>query len=58
MGERVAKYSEKTFIGRIAKGFYFLGYSFEPKGLSVAPKTLEYFLERIIQEPKSFMTYN
>ena len=25
------------YIGRIAKGFDFLGYSFEPKGLSIAP---------------------
>jgi len=36
-----------TIGGRIAKGFDFLGYSFEPKGLSVAPKTLANFLERI-----------
>ena len=34
---------------RIAKGFDFLGYSFEPKGLSIAPKTLANFLERITQ---------
>ena len=33
--------------GRIAKGFNFLGYSFEPKGLSIAPKTLANFLDRI-----------
>ena len=32
-----------------AKGFDFLGYSFEPKGLSIAPKTLANFLERITQ---------
>ena len=31
------------------KGFDFLGYSFEPKGLSIAPKTLANFLERITQ---------
>ena len=36
-----------TIGGRIAKGFDFLGYSFEPKGLSIAPKTLANFLERI-----------
>ena len=36
-------------LGRIAKGFDFLGYSFEPKGLSLAPKTLANFLDRIAQ---------
>ena len=43
------KHPDKTFIGRIAKGFDFLGYSFEPKGLSIAPKTLANFLDRITQ---------
>jgi len=38
-----------TIGGRIAKGFDFLGYSFEPKGLSIAPKTLANFLEHIAQ---------
>ena len=38
-----------TIGGRIAKGFDFLGYSFEPKGLSIAPKTLANFLDRITQ---------
>ena len=28
---KVEKHPDKTFIGRIAKGFDFLGYSFEPK---------------------------
>ena len=36
-------------LDRIAKGFDFLGYSFEPKGLSIAPKTLANFLERKTQ---------
>jgi hypothetical protein len=39
----------KTGGARIAKGFDFLGYSFEPKGLSIAPKTLANFLERKTQ---------
>ena len=43
------KHPDKTFIGRIAKGFDFLGYSFEPKGLSIAPKTLANFLDRMTQ---------
>ena len=38
-----------TIGGRIAQGFDFLGYSFEPKGLSIAPKTLANFLERKTQ---------
>ena len=46
---KVEKHPDKTFIGRIAKGFDFLGYSFEPKGLSIAPKTLANFLERKTQ---------
>ena len=46
---KVEKHPDKTFIGRIAKGFDFLGYSFEPKGLSIAPKTLANFLDRITQ---------
>jgi len=35
-----------TIEGRIAKGFDFLGYSFESSGLSIAPKTLANFLAR------------
>ena len=46
---KVEKHPDKTFIGRIAKGFDFLGYSFEPKGLSIAPKTLANFLDRKTQ---------
>ena len=41
--------SGKSFIGRIAKGFDFLGYILEPKWLSIAPKTLANFLERVAQ---------
>ena len=42
---RRLKYPDKTFIGQIAKGFDFSGYNFEPKGLSIALKTLANFLE-------------
>ena len=38
-----------TIGGRIAKGFDFLRYSFEPKGVSIAPKTLANFLDRMTQ---------
>ena len=33
-------HSDKTFIGRIEKGFDFLGYHFGPEGLSVARKSV------------------
>ena len=45
----VEKHSSKTFMGRIAKGLDFLGYSFEPKALSIGPKTLANFLDHITQ---------
>jgi len=41
--------SDKTFIGRIEKGFDFLGYHFSPEGLSVAEKTIEKFLARAVR---------
>ncbi len=34
------------FIGRIERGFDFLGYHFGPDGLSVAGKTFEWFVGR------------
>ena len=37
----LAKHPGKTFIGRIAKGFSFLGYQFGPSGLRVAEATLQ-----------------
>ncbi len=50
------KHPDKTFIGRIEKGFDFLGYHFGPYGLSVAKKTVENFVARAIrlyeQEPR------
>ena len=49
------KHPDKTFIGRIERGFDFLGYHFHPDGLSVAKKTIENFVARAIrlyeQEP-------
>lgn len=40
------KLPEKTFIGRIDKGFDFLSYHFGLDGLTVAKTTIEKFLER------------
>ncbi len=37
---RLEKHRDKTFIGRIEKGFDFLGYHFSPQGLGVAKKTV------------------
>jgi hypothetical protein len=36
----------KTFIGRIERGFDFLGYHFSPSGLTVAAKTVANFIEK------------
>jgi RNA-directed DNA polymerase len=45
----------QTYIGRVEKGFDFLGYRLTPEGIEVATATLERFLERAIllyeQEP-------
>jgi hypothetical protein len=43
---RLEKHPDKTAIGRIEKGFDFLGFHFSPEGLSVAKKTIEKFLVR------------
>jgi len=42
----LAKHPDKTFIGRAAKGFDFLGYRLSPQGLSVAKQTWQRFAER------------
>ena len=46
---RLAKHPDKTFIGRIEKGFDFLGYHSSRKGLSVAEKTIEKFRARAVR---------
>ncbi len=43
---RLEKHPDKTFIGRIEKGFDFLGYRFDPDGLTVAKATIEKFVKR------------
>jgi hypothetical protein len=43
---RLEKHPHKTDMGRIEKGFDFLGYHFSPQGLSLADKTVENFLEK------------
>ncbi len=44
---RVEKHPDKTFIGRIARGFDFLGYWFSPLGLGVAKKTVDRMLDKV-----------
>lgn len=43
------KHPGKTFIGRIERGFGFLGYHFSREGLTVATKTVEQFVARATQ---------
>lgn len=43
----VEKHPDKTFIGRISRGFDFLGYWFSPNGLSIAAKTVERMVDKV-----------
>jgi RNA-directed DNA polymerase len=43
---RLEKHPDKTFVGRTKKGFDFLGYHFDPAGLSVAGPTIGRFVAR------------
>lgn len=45
----LTKHPDKTFIGRIEKGFDWLGYHIRPGLLTVATKTLEHFVARVRQ---------
>jgi RNA-directed DNA polymerase len=40
------KHPDKTFVGRIERGFDFLGYHFSRVGLTVAKKTIANFIEK------------
>jgi RNA-directed DNA polymerase len=46
---KVEQHPDKTFIGRISRGFDFLGYVFSPTGLEVAPRAVEHCVERMSQ---------
>jgi len=52
---KLDKHPDKTDMGRIEKGFDFLGYHFSPQGLSLAQKTIDNFVEKALrlyeQEP-------
>ena len=48
MGDlKVDLHPDKTFIGRVAKGFDFLGYLFSHRGLAVAVVTVKRYMERV-----------
>jgi hypothetical protein len=46
---RVEQHPDKTFMGRVARGFDFLGYWFTTEGLGIASKSVESFAERVSQ---------
>ena len=46
---RVEQHPDKTFIGRIARGFDFLGYWFSPEGLSIAAKTVSRMVDKVVR---------
>jgi RNA-directed DNA polymerase len=46
---KVAQAPDKTFIGRIEKGFDFLGYRFGQEKLRVSKRTLENHIRRLSQ---------
>ena len=46
---KVRQHPEKTFIGRINRGFDFLGYAISRNGLRPASKTVKKFAERLCQ---------
>lgn len=52
------KHPDKTFIGRIARGFDFLGYHFSPDGLGLAHRTIDNFqtkLSRLYEQGRRSM---
>jgi len=45
----VVKHPDKTYIGRIARGFEFLGYRFDSTGVGVAQKTVDRMKAKVTQ---------
>jgi len=46
---QVSQHPDKTFIGRISRGFDFLGYHITTDALGLAEKTVTNFVERVTQ---------
>jgi hypothetical protein len=44
---KVQQHPDKTSIGRVSRGFDFLGYLFTPAGLEVAPRAVRRCAERV-----------
>jgi hypothetical protein len=44
---KLRQHPDKTFIGRVSRGFDFLGYLFTPAGLEVAPRAVANCVERV-----------
>jgi hypothetical protein len=44
---KVQQHPDKTFIGRVSRGFDFLSYLFTPAGLEVAPRAVQRCVERV-----------
>lgn len=44
---RVEKHPDKTFVGRVERGFDFLGYYLKPGMLHISLSTLKHFAQRI-----------
>ena len=53
---QLKRHPDKTFVGKIEKGFDFLGYHFGVEGLNVAERTIPAFIEKASrlreQEPR------
>ncbi len=52
---RVEKHPDKTFIGRVGRGFSFLGYYLKPGHLKVSRGTFERFTDRISISKATFI---
>lgn len=46
---KLQKHPKKTFIGKVQRGFDFLGYIITTSGLGIAPNTWARFVERVIR---------
>jgi hypothetical protein len=46
---KLEKHLDKTAMGRIEKGFDFLGYHFSPAGLSLVRKTIDNCVEKALR---------
>ena len=46
---KLVKHPDKTAMGRVARGFDFLGYHFTPSGLSLAAQTLAHCASKALR---------